>query len=90
MTKFEIMALMMRKESQFEGDGVTIAAKLAACLEPLSGRMRDSDLAQLIQIGSAIYHVGAEQCEEIVPIEDLFPACESWPFPYPHRTGCRH
>ncbi|RZI44179.1 hypothetical protein EGT07_01760 [Herbaspirillum sp. HC18] len=90
MTKFEIMALMMRKESQFEGGAFTIAAKLATCLEPLSERLRDDELAELVQIGGAIYHFGVEQGKESVPLEDLFPACENWPFPQPESGGFRH
>ncbi|MGE5650455.1 MAG: hypothetical protein ACM34A_09680 [Bacillota bacterium] len=38
MTKCEIMALIMRKEDQFEGDPFTAAAKLVYCLELLAGR----------------------------------------------------
>jgi hypothetical protein len=90
MTKFEIMALIMRKESQFEGDAFTIAAKLATCLEPLSERLEDDELAELIQIGGAIYHFGVEQYKDSVPLEDLFPACENWPCPHPDRGGFRH
>jgi hypothetical protein len=90
MTKFEIMALIMRKESQFEGDAFTIAAKLATCLEPLSERLRDDELAELIQIGGAIYRNGVEESKQDVPLEDLFPACENWPSPHPDRGGFRH
>ncbi|WP_420473186.1 hypothetical protein [Noviherbaspirillum sp. ST9] len=90
MTKFEIMALIMRKESQFEGDAFTIAAKLATCLEQLSERLRDDELAELIQIGGAIYRIGLEQSRQTVPLEDLFPACENWPSPHPDRGGFRH
>lgn len=90
MTKFEIMALIMRKESQFEGDAFTIAAKLASCLEPLSERLRDEELAELIQIGGAIYRHGVEESRRDVPLEDLFPACENWPSPQPGRGGFRH
>lgn len=90
MTKFEIMALIMRKESQFEGDAFTIAAKLATCLETLSERLRDEEMAELIQVGGAIYQLGVEQCKQPVPLEDLFPACENWPSPHPDRGGFRH
>lgn len=90
MTKFEIMALIMRKENQFEGDAFALAAKLATCLEPLSERLQDEELAELIQIGSGIYRVGVEQSKQSVPLEDLFPACENWPLPNPDRNGFRH
>ncbi|HEY0846402.1 MAG TPA: hypothetical protein VGE12_13620 [Noviherbaspirillum sp.] len=90
MTKFEIMALIMRKENQFEGDPFTVSAKLAACLEPLSERLSDEELAELIQIGGAIYQFGVEQSRQSVPVEDLFPACENWPVPNPDRGGFRH
>ena len=90
MTKFEIMALIMRKENQFEGDAFAIAARLATCLEPLSERLQDDEMANLIQIGGAIYRFGEEQCKQSVPLEDLFPACENWPRPHPGRGGFRH
>jgi hypothetical protein len=90
MTKFEIMALMMRKEYQFEGDAFTLAAKLASCLEPISDRLRDGELAELVQIGAAMYRRGVDECGQAVPPEDLFPACESWPAPNPHRDGFLH
>lgn len=90
MTKYEIMALFMRKENQFEGDPFTIAAKLASCLEPLAERLHDEELAELIQIGSAIYQYGIDECKQAVPLEDLFPACENWPVPHPDRGGFRH
>ncbi len=90
MTKYEIMALIMRKESQFDGDPFTVAAKLASCLEPLSERLCDEELAELIQIGSAVYQYGIDECKQSVPIEDLFPACENWPVPLPTRSGFRH
>ena len=90
MTKFEIMALIMRKESQFEGDAFTIAAKLATCLEPLSECLRDDELAEFIQIGGAIYRNGVEQNRQAVPLEDLFPACDNWPNPPLDRNGIRH
>jgi len=90
MTKFEIMALIMRKENQFEGDPFTIAAKLASCLELASERLRDEELAELIQVGGAIYQLGVEQSKQSVPLEDLFPACENWPGPHPARGGFRH
>lgn len=90
MTKFEIMALIMRKESQFEGDAFTIAAKLATCLAPLSERLQDDELAELIQIGGAIYQFGIGQYKDSIPLKDLFPACENWPCPQPDRGGFRH
>lgn len=87
MTKFEIMALMMRKEAQFEGDAFTLAAKLASCLEPISDSLRDDELAELVQIGAAIYRRGIDECGQAVALVDLFPACENWPVPHPHRDG---
>jgi len=90
MTKFEIMALIMRKENQFEGDAFTLAAKLATCLEPLLDRLQDEEIAELLQIGGGLYQLGIEQCKQSVPLEDLFPACENWPGPYPGRSGFRH
>ncbi|HZW12637.1 MAG TPA: hypothetical protein VFF81_05520 [Noviherbaspirillum sp.] len=90
MTKFEIMAMIMRKECQFEGDAFTLAAKLATCLESISEHLRDEELAELIQIGGAIYHQGVEESQEPVPLEDLFPACENWPLPNMNRSGFRH
>jgi hypothetical protein len=90
MTKFEIMALIMRKENQFEGDAFALASKLATCLEPLSERLQDEELAELIQIGSGIYQIGVAQCKQSVPLEDLFPASENWPLPNPDRGGFRH
>lgn len=90
MTKYEIMALIMRKECQFEGDAFTLAAKLATCLEGISGQLRDEELAELIQIGAAIYQQGVEESGQPVPLEDLFPACENWPLPKPERGGFRH
>ncbi|HYD63602.1 MAG TPA: hypothetical protein VEC35_24820 [Noviherbaspirillum sp.] len=90
MTKFEIMALMMRKEYQFEGDAFTLAAKLASCLEPISDRLRDDELAELVQVGAAIYRRGVDEYGRSVPPEDLFPACENWPVPNPNRDGFRH
>lgn len=90
MTKYEIMALFMRKENQFEGEPFTIAAKLASCLEPLAERLHDEELAELIQIGSAIYQYGIDECKQAVPLEDLFPACENWPVPHPDHGGFRH
>lgn len=89
MTKYEIMALIMRKESQLEGDAFALSARLATCLEPLSERLRDDELAELIQIGGGIYRIGTEECKQEVPIEDLFPACENWPSPNPGRSGYR-
>ena len=90
MTKFEIMAMIMRKENQFEGDPFTVAAKLASCLEKLCERLHDEELAELIQIGGAIYKIGVEEFKQAVPLEDLFPACENWPGPNPDRGGFRH
>lgn len=90
MSKYEIMALIMRKECQFEGDAFTLAAKLATCLESASEHLRDEELAELIQIGGAIYHQGVADAGEPVPLEDLFPACENWPLPSPQRGGFRH
>ena len=84
------MALIMRKESQFEGDAFALAAKLATCLEPLSERLHDEELAELIRIGGAIYRIGAEDCKQDVPLEDLFPACENWPAPSLDRGGYRN
>lgn len=82
MTKFEIMTLIMRKESQLDGDAFAIAARLATCLEPLSERLQDEELAELIQVGGAIYRFGVEQYKHAVPLEDIFPACENWPRPH--------
>ncbi|GAB3538296.1 hypothetical protein GCM10027343_03670 [Noviherbaspirillum agri] len=89
MTKFEIMALIMRKECQFEVDAFTLAAKLATCLESISDHVRDDELAELIQIGGAIYYRGIEESGQPVSLEDLFPACENWPVPNPNRSGFR-
>lgn len=89
MTKYEIIALMMRGENQFEGNPFTVAAKLASCLEALSDRLLDEELAQLIQIGGAIYQHGVEEYKRQVGPEDLFPACENWPTPNPARSGFR-
>lgn len=90
MTKYEIMAMIMRNENRFPGNPFTVSAKLAACLEPLSDRLSDEDLAQLIQIGGAIYQYGIDECEQAVELEDLFPACENWPVPHPARSGFHH
>lgn len=90
MTKFEIMALIMREESHSETDAFTVSAKLATLLERLSERLRDDELAELIRIGGSIYRFGIEQSKQPVPLEDLFPACENWPGPHPDRGGFRH
>lgn len=90
MTKFEIMALMMRNENRFEGEPFMVAAKLASCLELLSERLGDEEVADLIQIGGAIYQFGVDDSKQTVPLEDLFPACENWPVPNPGRGGFRH
>lgn len=90
MTKYEIMALMMRKKGQVAENPFTIAARLATCLESLSERLSDGEREELIQIGGAIYQLGVDECKQVVPLEDLFPACENWPFPNPDRGGFRH
>lgn len=89
MTKFEIMALITRNENRFEGDPFMVAAKLASCLEPLTERLADEELAELIQIGGAIYQFGVDESEQPVPLEDLFSACEGWPVPGPERGTFR-
>lgn len=89
MTKFEIMALITRNENRFEGDPFTVAAKLASCLEPLADRLADKELAELIQIGGAIYQFGLDENRQPIPLEDLFPACENWPVPAPERSAFR-
>ena len=90
MTKYEIMALMMRKKGQVAGNPFTIAARLATCLEPLSERLSDGELEELVHIGGAIYQLGVDECKQAVPLEDLLPAVENWPFPNPDRGGFRH
>lgn len=90
MTKYEITALMMRKESRFEGDAFAVAAKLATCVETLADRLDQDELKQLISIGSAIYCMGADECKQEVSLEDLFPACENRPAPNSARGGFHH
>lgn len=90
MTKYEIMAMMMCNENRFAGDPYTVTAKLAACLETFSDRLSEENLAQLIQIGGAIYQYGIDECKQPVDLEDLFPACENWPVPNPARSGFRN
>lgn len=90
MTKYEIMAMIMRNENRFAGNPFTVTAKLAVCLETVSDRLSDEDLAQLIQIGGAIYQYGLDESKQAVELEDLFPACENWPIPNPARSGFRH
>ena len=90
MTKYEIMAMIMRNENRFGSNPFTVAAKLASCLEILSDRLQDEELAQLIQIGGAIYQYGIEEYKQPVALEDLFPASENWPAPTPTRNAFRH
>jgi len=88
MTKYEILALMIN-EAQFEGNPFTIAAKLATCLEPLADRLSDEELAELVQIGGAIFHFGVNDYKRSIALEDIFPAVENWPVPSPTRKGVR-
>lgn len=90
MTKYEIMALAMREENQFETGSISIAAKIAAWLESVEPRLRDGEIAELIQIAGAVYRMGMNECGQAVPLEDLFPACENWPEgPVKTRGGFR-
>ena len=79
MTKYEIMAHIMREDIQFEGEPFTVAAKLASCLEPLSMSLQDHEFAELLQICGAIYRLGINQQSHAPPLEELFPACDKWP-----------
>jgi hypothetical protein len=91
MTKYEIMALAMRTENQCEGEGIGIAAKIAAWLELAEPRLRDEEIAELIRLVGAVYQIGVKECGQAVPLEDLFPAQENWPEgPVPTRSGFRH
>jgi hypothetical protein len=89
MTKYEIMAMIMHNQAQFDADPFTVTAKLAVCLERISELIADEDLAELIQIGAAIYRFGAEKYKREIPLEELLPACENWPVPIPRRQGNR-
>lgn len=90
MDKYQILALMMRAENQFDADMFTLAAMLAEQIETVSERLSDQDVARLIQVGGALYRLGVEKYGAAVELEDLFPACENWPAPHPHRGGFRH
>lgn len=90
MTKYEIMALAMRTEHQFKAEGISIAARIAAWIEANQTKLRDEEIAELIQIAGAVYQLGVNECGQAVPLEDLFPAHENWPEgPVPTRGGFR-
>lgn len=91
MTKYEIMALAMRTENQFDVGGISIAARIAAWIEAVEPKLGDEEIAELIQLAGAAYRIGVKECGQGVPLEDLFPAYENWPEgPVPTRGGFRH
>lgn len=84
MTMYEIMALIMRKKSRFEGDAFAVAA---TCIESLAHRLNQDEPEQLISTGGAIYCMEADDCKQEVPLENLFPAWKIGRLPIPHATG---
>lgn len=90
MDKYQILALMTREENQLDADPFALAASLAQELGMLSERLKEEELLRLIRIGGAIYRIGVEKFGTAVEMEDLFPACDNWPYgPHPHRSGFR-
>ncbi|TFW10355.1 hypothetical protein E4K72_01335 [Oxalobacteraceae bacterium OM1] len=78
MTKYEIMAMAMGTENQFEADGVGVAARIAAWLEATEWKLRDEEVADLIRLTGAVYRLGVNEGRQGVVVEDLFPVQENW------------
>lgn len=78
MDKFELLALMMREDSQAkEANLYSVTADMAEKLANIAGRLDQNELACFVEIGATIYRQGVRTFGAGVPMEDLFPARES-------------
>lgn len=88
MDKYQILALMMRSEHQcLDANLYSLSALFADRLARVADRLTEEELNRFIEIGAAIYHAGLDEFGTGVPLEDLFPANENWPFGPPPGSG---
>lgn len=92
MNKYQIMALMMRREHRvIDANFYGLSALMADRLASVSDRLTAEEMDRFIDIGAAIYRAGMDAFGNTVEVEDLFPANENWPDgPLPERGGFRH
>jgi hypothetical protein len=77
MSKYSIMALMMREENATtEVDDCNFAAEMAELLTAISSKLTADEMEFFIRAGAKIYSSGVEKSGTEISLSDLFPAEE--------------